>query len=112
MNHVWQKVIQNPVLSAASSLPPATVEETAWDILIALHSDRRCELSLGKLAAILSVPELALKRWLALLEDRRLITGTRHASSQELRALLTPAGRDLLDRYLSATSDLQSGAHQ
>lgn len=109
MTHLSQSARQRP--SAAAMLPPATVEETAWDILLALHSDRRGKLSLRKLARMVSVPEAALNRWLAFLENRRLITGAKHGFDQELCALLTLAGRELLDRYLSATGDLQTGVH-
>lgn len=97
--------------SAAAFLPPPTVEETAWDILLALHSDQRCELKLDKLARLASVSPSSLYRWLELLERRRLVAGSRLMVSRELCAVLTPAGRELLDRYLSAAADLQVGAH-
>ncbi len=70
-----------------------------------------CKLTLDKLASVVSVPQPVLSRWLALLEQRQLITGAMPEIAQELRAVLTPAGRDLLDRYLSVTRDLQLGAH-
>lgn len=97
--------------SAATFMPPPTVEETAWDILLALHSDQSCELKLDKLAGLVSVSPPALDRWLERLEQRQLVTGARHRFSGELRAVLTPAGRELLDRYLSAAVGLQVGAH-
>lgn len=97
--------------NAATFMPPPTVEETAWDILLALHSDRSCELQLDKLARMVSVAPPIVDRWLDVLEQRQLVAGTRHRFSGELRAVLTPAGRDLLDRYLSAAADLQVGAH-
>ena len=97
--------------NAATFMPPPSVEETAWDILLALHSDRSCELKLDKLARIVSVAPPIVDRWLDVLEQRRLVAGTRHQFSGELRAVLTPAGRELLDRYLSAAADLQVGAH-
>jgi DNA-binding IclR family transcriptional regulator len=97
--------------TAAASLPPAMVEETGWDILLVLHSDRRCELSLNKLASLASVPGRVVHRWLAGLEQRQLITGARDSLSGELRAVLTSMGRELLDRYLSAASDLQVSTH-
>lgn len=92
-------------------LPPAMVEETSWDILLALHSDRRRDLSLDKLASLASVSGTIMGRWLAGLEQRQLITGATDSSTGELRAVLTNAGRELLDRYLSATNDLQVGTH-
>ena len=88
-------------------LPPATVEETAWDILLALHSDRSCRLGLDKLGGMVSVPHPVLDRWLAVLEQRQLITRSRHGFTSELRPVLTRAGRALIDRYLAATIDLQ-----
>jgi hypothetical protein len=106
-----QKDVQVLRPSAAASLPPALVEETGWDILLALHSDRGCDLSLAKLASLVSASEMVMGRWLAALENRRLIAGVTDSVSGQVRALLTSAGRELLDRYLSATTDLQVSAH-
>ena len=93
--------------SMAMFLPPPAVEETAWDILLALHSDRSCELRIDKLARLASISQPVLRHWLMLLEERQLITGSRHPNTGEIRAMLTRAGRGLLDRYFSATNDLQ-----
>jgi hypothetical protein len=109
MNREWQKDLEVRTPTAAATLPPAMVEETGWDILLALHSDRHTELSLDKLASMISVPSQALKSWLGALEERELITGAADGLTGEVRACLTSAGRDLLDRYLSATSGLQIG---
>ena len=95
---------------SATFLPPAMVEETSWDILLALR-DRRRGLSLDKLAPLASVSGTIMDRWLAGLEQRRLIAGAKDSLTGELRAVLTSAGRELLDRYLSATNDLQFGTH-
>ena len=111
MNYEWKMDLRPRSRTAATLLPPALLEETAWDILLALHSDERCELSLDKLASIVSAPQPVLNHWLALLEQRQLITGARHGVAQEIQAVLTSVGRELLDRYLSVTSDLQIGAH-
>ena len=108
MGYEWPKELQLPSPTAATFLPPATVEETAWDILLALRSDRNCGIGLDRLANLASVSRPALEGWLALLERRNLVTVTR---LDELRAVLTPAARELLDRYWSATSGLQVGAH-
>lgn len=111
MNSDLQKSLRMRGQTAAAFLPPAIMEETPWDILLALHSDRRCELSLVKLASLVSVTQPVLDRWLAGLEQRQLITGAKHRFTGELRAILTSAGREMLDRYLSATSVLQAGIH-
>jgi hypothetical protein len=111
MDGDWVKYLQMPSVPAATNLPPAMVEETGWDILLALHSDRRCDLSLEKLAALASVSETVMGGWLAGLEERHLISGAKDSLTGELRAVLTRCGRELLDRYLSATSDLRVGAH-
>ena len=110
MNYDWQKNTR-PTSRAATALPPATIEPTAWDILLALHWDHECTLHLEKLARLVSVPQQVLVGWLALLEEHELITAAKHASNQELCAVLTPAGRELLDQYLSATACLQHSAH-
>lgn len=112
MNYEWQMDLRSRSRPGAAFLPPTLIEETAWDILLALHSDDGHRLSLDKLGSIASVPQLTLNQWLALLEDRQLITGAKHEFEQDIRAVLTPAGRELLDRYLSATSDLQIRAHE
>ena len=111
MHYDWQTNMRSNGQAAAAFLPPETIEETAWDILLALHWDRYCKLSLEQLACLVSVSQPVLNEWLALLEDRELITGAKHGPNQELRAVLTAAGRGLLDRYLSATASLQIGTH-
>ena len=111
MNSHIQKNLRMHGPGAAAILPPAIMEETPWDILLALHSDRHCRLSLAKLASLVSVAQPVLNRWLAGLEQRRLITGATHRTTGELRATLTSAGRELLDRYLSSTSVLLRGIH-
>ena len=111
MNHDWQTNMPLMSRTAIAFLPPATIEATAWDILLALHWDQHCKLSLEKLACLVSVPQSALNEWLGILEERELITGAKYGSDRELRAVLTPAGRHLLDQYLSATACLQISAH-
>ena len=108
MNRDWHRDLEIRTPTAAALLPPAMVEETGWDILLALHSDQRCDLSLDTLAAIASVPRQALGSWLVWLEERRLIAASQHKINGEFRAVLTAAGRDMLDHYLSAVSVLQS----
>ena len=109
MSNDLQRSLQINGMEATDLLPPAMVDESAWDILLALRSDRHCELSLAKLASLVSVTASSLQRWLAALEDRHFITGSQHFTG-ELRAVLTPSGRQVLDRYLSASSDLRVGS--
>ena len=104
----WQPHLKIHSPTAATFLPPALVEETGWDILLALHSDKGCELSVGKLASIASISPSVLDRWLAQLEDRLLVAATRHRSTGELRPALTKSAREVLDHYLSATNGLQA----
>jgi DNA-binding MarR family transcriptional regulator len=111
MMYDWQASLRASDYYAARIVPPATVEETGWDILLALHSDRHSRLSLAMLASIVSVPPALADRWLAALEERALIAPARHPSTNELLAVLTAKGRELLDRYFSATNGLQVGAH-
>ena len=111
MNREWLEDMEIQVPAAAATLPPAMVEETGWDILLALHWNGRRELDLPKLASMVSVPQSTLYEWLSGLERRQLITGTADKLTGEVRASLTPAAHDLLDRYLAATIHLQLGAH-
>jgi DNA-binding MarR family transcriptional regulator len=111
MDREWQRGLEFRTPTAAASLPPAMVEETGWDILLALHFDERCELGLKKLASLISVPPKVMHRWLAKLEEHDLISAAEQESAGELRAELTRAGREMLDNYLSATSSLVARAH-
>jgi hypothetical protein len=111
MIYDWQTSLEASDYHAARIVPPATVEETGWDILLALHSVPQSRVNLLKLASIVSVPDAVIDRWLGALQERKLITGARHPSTDEMLAVLTNKGRELLDRYFSATSDLQVGAH-
>ena len=111
MIYDWQTSLRARTYKAARIFPPATVEETGWDILLTLHSDHRCELGLRKLACLASVSDVAMNGCLATLEQRGLIIAAEHRSTGEIIAVLTRKGRELLDRYFSATSELQVGAH-
>src|SRR5687767_12649106 len=102
MNQERQTVLHMSRPAAASCVPPVNVEEAAWDILLTLHADQDCRLGLDKVASMASESQPILKRWLASLERRQLVTGARHRDTGEVRAMLTRAGRSLLDRYLSA----------
>lgn len=107
MSYEWQMDFRPRTHTAAALLPPATVDESAWDILLALHPDDHRTPSLEALGRRVSVSRSVLNRWLSLLEQRHLVTGVIDDATDELRAVLTPGGRQLLDRYLSATNDLQ-----
>ena len=109
MSYHWQTDLRSLRHGAASVTPPAPIGETAWDILLTLHSDRRCEIRLEKLARLVSAPNDVLNDKLAELEDGQLITGVRNEVTNEVRALLTAEARRLLDRYLSTTTGLQAG---
>ena len=111
MTYDWQTSLRASDYETARNVPPATLDETGWDILLALHRDRHCDLTLQKLGFVVSAREPAMLRWLATLEQRGLITGANHRATGELLAMLTQKGRELLDRYFSATADLQVGAH-
>ena len=111
MIYDWQTSLRASDYLAARIVPPATLEETGWDILLALHSDGFGDLTLRKLASVVSVPDAVMNRWLVTLEQRELITAAQHRSTGELLAMLTGKGRELLDRYFSVIRDLQVGAH-
>lgn len=111
MNRDWHKDLEIRRPSAAAFLPPPAVEETSWDILLALHSDRRSEFSLDKLASLVSVHRKTMDHWLSRLNDRGLVAAVNHLTTGQPRAVLTSAGRELLDRYLSATSGLDVRTH-
>ena len=111
MIYDWQTSLRASDYEAARILPPAALEETSWDILLALHSDRHGDLTLHKLALVVSAPEAVMNRRLAALEQRELITAAQHRSTGEFLAVLTRKGREMLDHYFSATRDLQVGAH-
>lgn len=106
----WHTDLRTAPGFVAAALPPVMVEETAWDVLLALHSRPSGNLSVEKLACLSSATQETLTRWLVLLEQRQLITGKQFGPTAEVHAVLTAAGRDLLDRYLSTTSDLRLSA--
>lgn len=110
MTYDWQTNSTFGEGVAMSSLPPATIEETGWDILLALHSNREPEVNLRKLTSMVSAPEAAMTRWLPTLERRELISGSQRPGTGEIFAALTARGREMLDRYFSATAQLQFGA--
>ena len=111
MIYDWQTSLRASAYEAARIIPPATLEETGWDILLALHRDRHRDLTLQKLASVVSTREAEMLQSLAWLERRGLITGAKRRATGELMAMLTAKGHELLDRYFSATRDLGVGAH-
>ena len=65
MTYDWQTSLRASTYQAARTVPPATLEETGWDILLALHRDHHRELTLQTLASLVSAREPVLLRWLA-----------------------------------------------
>lgn len=95
---------------AAATLPPAMIGETGWDILLALGGEERSGLTVVKMASMLSVPGAALARWLGWLEERALVASGRDRLTKQFGAVITPAGRELVDNHFLAASSLQ-GRH-
>jgi DNA-binding MarR family transcriptional regulator len=93
----------------AETLPPATLSETTWDILLALHSELTGMMPLGRIARLVSVPLAALERSLRFLEHRNLVAGFMIPGSSELIAVLTPAGDAMVAQYASALQQAQLG---
>lgn len=106
MTYAWNAHLEPLRRPAAEVFPPLSMDEAAWDILLALHDDQGCALTLSKLALIVSIPAESLDLWLARLEERELVRGVLNEVTRELRAILTPAGRALLNRYFAATNEL------
>lgn len=106
MTYARNACLESLTRPATEVVPPPSINEIAWDILLALHSDKGCALSLNKLGFIVSVSAATLDLWLARLEELELIRGVINEATSELRAILTPAGRVLLDRYFAATNEL------
>lgn len=102
----WRHDVGLECFTRAELVPPAMFGEAAWDCLLALYADGRRELSLDQLAGVISVPTPSLQHCLVELESRQLVTGELDGNG-ELRAVLTPSARGLLETYLTATSNLQ-----
>jgi len=109
MNRFTQKDLEISG-SAAALLPPALIDETGWDVLLALHSDRGGQLGLEKLAAIASIHRMKLGYWLDWLESHHFVAAANDKYSGELRAILTGEGRNMIDDYLSAIGKLSFSA--
>ena len=104
----WQKEVHMECFTHAEFVPPVMFGEAAWDCLLALHADEHNDLGLDQLTRLISVPPSVLQRCLIELERQRLVTGVLLEKNGEVRAVLTRGGHDLLERYISATSALQS----
>jgi len=106
MNREWKSDLQIQK-GATAALPPAMIGETGWDVLLALSAREHSGLKLERLAALVSVPIVAVREWLNWLEDRQLIASGRHRFTDEFGAVITRAGSELVQNYLLATSSLQ-----
>jgi len=111
MTYVPNAYLESVMRAATEVVPPPSIDEAAWDILLALHGDQGCALSLKKLGIIVSVSAENLTLRLARLEELGLVRGVLNEVTRELRAILTPASRALLNEYLAATGQL-SGRRQ
>jgi DNA-binding MarR family transcriptional regulator len=109
MDREWNSDLRISNRSAAT-LPPAMIGETGWDVLLALRADDRHELSLEKLASLVSVPGSVLADWLDWLDDRALVSGSISDFDEQPRVVITRAGRELVDNHFLAASSLQ-GRH-
>lgn len=106
MNCDWHNDVHLECFTRAEFIPPAMFGEAAWDCLLALHASDRPHLTLDRLARLTSLPAPSLHRCLADLETRQLVAGEVRPNG-EIRAVLTRSGRELLETYLFATSNLQ-----
>lgn len=106
MNCDWHNDVHLECFTRAEFIPPAMFGEAAWDCLLALHANDRPHLTLDRLARLTSLPAPSLHRSLADLETRQLVAGEVRPNG-EIRAVLTRSGRELLETYLFATSNLQ-----
>jgi len=88
--------------------PPPAFSELAWDVLLALHGHRRGQLDLDRLSCLASAPPSAVSSALATLESLQFVIVRPTGPSGQRRPLLTLYGCDLLERYFSAASGLQS----
>ena len=93
----------------AELFPPATISEVAWDILLVLSSERHGALDLDRLGCLVSARSSSISDSLSDLDQRRLISFRAPFPDGKPQPALTRAGRDLLDNYLAAASDLQFG---
>ena len=89
-------------------VPPPAFSELAWDVLLALHGHKRGRLDLARLSCLASAPPSAVNSALATLESLHFVTARRVGPDGQRQPLLTLYGRDLLERYFSAASGLQS----
>lgn len=106
MTYARNAYLETLTRPATELVPPPSIDEAAWDILLALHRDRGCALSLKKLGFVASVSPETLHLWLARLEELELVRGVRNEVTRELRAMLTASGRAVLNQYFSATDEL------
>ena len=93
----------------AELFPPPMIGEVAWDILLALAAERHGALGLDRLACLVSARSISMSGSLRDLEERRLISFRTQFAGGQPQPALTRDGRELLDNYLTAASDLQLG---
>ena len=85
--------------------------ESGWDLLLILYTmdDSGPRLSIGRLQQYAGAASSSTARWLATLEDQRLIRRESHPTDARSNFVqLTDRGRTLLELYLSETLTLKS----
>ncbi len=90
----------------ASFIDPELIGEPAWDILLALAADEPQKMSVKAVSSLSGAPQTTALRWLALLEQRGLITIDQDTDDGRRKLVgLTADGRTAISGALQQFSD-------
>lgn len=84
-------------------MPSGLMGEPAWDILLALYSERPGDLTVSSLCYGSGVPETTALRWIGVLDREGLVERSKHQRDARITLVtLSTEGRALVERSLKA----------
>ena len=86
-------------------LSKSMLGEPAWDLLLNLYTARDMALTVRQLVALVDVPKTTLLRWIAYLEEKRLITRCADENDRRLSWICLGGALELLDEYFADFPD-------
>lgn len=99
------RAVQLSRAARAAFIDPELIGEPAWDILLALAADEPQKMSVKAVSSLSGAPQTTALRWLALLEQRSLITIDQDVDDGRRKLVgLTPDGRKALSEALQQFS--------
>lgn len=92
----------------SSILSKSIFGEPAWDILLHLYTARDMALTVRQLVFLVNEPKTTLLRWIAYLEEKRLVSRRADDHDRRLSWIYLDRAQGMLDKYFADSPDFTS----